>query len=115
MPTNYWKRVVLSFLRSDEMDSFGRLKFYLAPNAPEEMSIGFTFIQRDFWGTGVNYALKTMMFNHIFHTDERMATYCARKTSDPVRCQKNQAHGRQAALKIDLGSTKQHLYIIAIY
>lgn len=89
------------FEKRDEMRIIGCSKFYLAPNAPEEMSIGFTFIQRDFWGTGVNYALKTMMFNHIFHTDERVWLHIAPENFRSQRATEKLGAWKTGSFKID--------------
>ena len=65
------------FIKKDEDRIIGCSKFYPAPNAPQDMSIGFTFIQRVFWGKGVNFALKSLMFNHLFQSEERVWLHIA--------------------------------------
>ena len=59
-----------------EVKQSGRLvgcsRFYRAPDAPDEWAIGFTFIERALWGGAVNFALKTMMLDHLFTTEARV-------------------------------------------
>lgn len=59
-----------------ETKSKGRLigcsRFYVAPNAPTEWSIGFTFIERALWGGRANFALKRLMLEHLFTTESRV-------------------------------------------
>ena len=44
----------------------GCSRFYIAPDAPEAVSIGFTFLARDHWGGETNRIVKRLMLNHIF-------------------------------------------------
>ena len=67
---------------------FGCSRFYKAPNAPEEWSIGFTFIERALWGGEANFALKTLMLDHLFTTEERVWFHIGK---DNVRSQKGTA------------------------
>ena len=75
-----------------ELKASGRIvgcsRFYLAPNAPDEWSIGFTFIERNLWGGGANFALKTLMLDHLFTTEERVWFHIGK---DNVRSQKGTA------------------------
>ena len=60
------------FVKKDDDRIIGCSRFYKAPNDETGWSIGFTFIQREFWGKGVNAALKSLMINHIFKTEEHV-------------------------------------------
>lgn len=78
---NRWQRVVFenyfkgamesggAFLVSDsatgEVIGSSRFSDYIADK--KSVSVGYTFFARSHWGTGHNYALKTLMLNHIFH------------------------------------------------
>lgn len=44
----------------------GCSRYYLAPDAPEAVSIGFTFLTRDHWGGATNRELKRLMLGHVF-------------------------------------------------
>lgn len=44
----------------------GCSRFYVAPDMPEAVSIGFTFLIRDCWGGDVNRQMKKLMLDHIF-------------------------------------------------
>jgi RimJ/RimL family protein N-acetyltransferase len=46
----------------------GCSRYYPAPDQPDSMSIGFTFINHDYWGGGVNFELKRLMLDHAFKT-----------------------------------------------
>lgn len=60
------------FITQDENRIIGCSRFYKAPDDIENWSIGFTFIEREFWGKNVNSALKNLMINHIFKTHDRV-------------------------------------------
>ena len=40
--------------------------YYTAPDQPETISIGFTFLIRNEWGGGTNYRMKSLMLDHAF-------------------------------------------------
>jgi len=44
----------------------GCSRYYVSPNAPDDISIGFTFLIRDHWGGATNFNLKRLMLAHIF-------------------------------------------------
>ena len=44
--------------------------YYVAPGVEDDISIGFTFLRRDYWGGATNRELKTLMFDHAFNTFE---------------------------------------------
>lgn len=46
----------------------GCSRYYPAPDQPESMSIGFTFLNHGYWGGGVNFELKRLMLDHAFET-----------------------------------------------
>lgn len=72
-----------------EVRSSGRLvgcsRFYKSPNAPDEWSIGFTFIERSLWGGAANFALKTLMLDHLFESEDRVWFHIDREN---IRSQK---------------------------
>ena len=43
----------------------GSSRYYEWNPEISEISIGYTFIERDHWGTGTNTELKELMLNHI--------------------------------------------------
>jgi N-acetyltransferase len=56
-------------LAVEEADSgriIGSSRYYEWIPENSEISIGYTFIERNHWGTGTNTELKTLMLNHIF-------------------------------------------------
>lgn len=48
----------------------GCSRYYVAPGVEDDISIGFTFLQRDYWGGTTNREFKTLMFDHAFRTFE---------------------------------------------
>ena len=75
-----------------EAKSTGRLigcsRFYEAPDAPKEWSIGFTFIERALWGGKANFEVKRLMLNHLFQTETRVWFHIDK---DNIRSQKGTA------------------------
>lgn len=76
------------FEARDDGRIIGCSRYYLAPNAPEEWSIGFTFIERRYWGGGANFALKTLMLDHLFMTEDRVWFHIGREN---IRSQRGTA------------------------
>jgi RimJ/RimL family protein N-acetyltransferase len=50
----------------------GCSRYYQAPNAPPDWSIGFTFIERSLWGGHANLELKSLILDHLFSTEEQV-------------------------------------------
>lgn len=50
----------------------GASRFYVAPDTPDDISIGFTFLDCAHWGGAVNRVLKTLMLDHAFAEFERV-------------------------------------------
>lgn len=46
----------------------GCSRYYEAPDQPDSISIGFTFLNHAYWGGGVNFELKRLMLDHAFKT-----------------------------------------------
>jgi N-acetyltransferase len=44
----------------------GCSRYYPAPDEPDSISIGFTFLNHAYWGGGVNFELKRLMLDHAF-------------------------------------------------
>ena len=63
----------------------GCSRYYEAPNAPGEWSVGFTFIEKRLWGGAANMALKTLMLDHLFITEPRVWFHIGK---DNIRSQK---------------------------
>ena len=96
---NRWKRSVFNvyfdalvatpgsvvFVCEKDLRVVGCSRIYQAPNALNEWSIGFTFIERALWGGGANLELKSLMLNHLFKTEERVWFHIDR---DNIRSQK---------------------------
>ncbi len=46
----------------------GCSRYYVAPDIPDGISIGFTFLHHDYWGGPTNKELKKLMLAHAFKT-----------------------------------------------
>ena len=46
----------------------GTSSYYMTNEDPPGASVGFTFIERAYWGGETNRELKTLMFNHLFQS-----------------------------------------------
>ena len=83
-----------------EVKQSGRLvgcsRFYRAPDAPDEWAIGFTFIERALWGGAANFALKTMMLDHLFTTEDVSGSISTKTISARRREQQSLVLCRQA-------------------
>ena len=55
----------------------GCSRFYRAPDQPEAVSIGFTFLAPDFWGGATNRELKRLMLGHAFGSVPEVWFYIA--------------------------------------
>lgn len=45
----------------------GCSRYYVAPDMPDSVSIGFTFLDNAYWGGGTNFEMKRLMLGHAFH------------------------------------------------
>lgn len=48
--------------------TIGCSRYYVAPDRPEDIAIGFTFLNIAFWGGDTNRELKRLMLGHAFAT-----------------------------------------------
>ena len=46
----------------------GCSRYYVGPDVPDSISIGFTFLQHAYWGGDTNRELKKLMLGHAFET-----------------------------------------------
>jgi RimJ/RimL family protein N-acetyltransferase len=46
----------------------GSSSYYVAPDRPDGISIGFTFLNDEYWGGATNFELKRLMLDHAFKT-----------------------------------------------
>lgn len=63
----------------------GCSRYYVAPDRPNDISIGFTFLVRRVWGGTVNFDVKQQMFSHAFGQVEAVWFHIA---PDNIRSQK---------------------------
>lgn len=71
----------------------GCSRFYAAPDQPEDISIGFTFLVRDHWGGPTNFAVKRLMLDHAFGSFDRVWFHIA-----PTNLRSQKATGKLGAV-----------------
>lgn len=64
---------------------FGCSRYYIPPEVPDSIGIGYTFITRDHWGGAANRAIKSLMLDHAFETFDEVWFHIA---PDNIRSQK---------------------------
>ena len=68
---------------SDEI--IGCSRYYVGPDAPKDIGIGFTFLNNRYWGGEVNFLMKQLMLDHAFQAFDRVWFHIA---PDNIRSQK---------------------------
>lgn len=58
--------LVIIDIANDRM--IGCSRYYAAPNQPDSMSIGFTFLNNAYWGGATNFDVKQLMHRHVFES-----------------------------------------------
>ena len=61
-------RATLAIIDNTSGDIIGCSRYYTAPDRPGTIAIGYTFLDRAYWGGATNFALKTLMHDHAFAT-----------------------------------------------
>lgn len=51
---------------ADDGRVIGCSRYYAAPDKPDSISIGYTFLGRDWWGGHTNFEMKSLMLSHAF-------------------------------------------------
>jgi RimJ/RimL family protein N-acetyltransferase len=46
----------------------GCSRYYVSPDQPDSISIGFTFLHHTYWGGATNFELKRLMLSHAFQS-----------------------------------------------
>ena len=66
-------------------DVIGCSRYYDFNEMDNSVCIGYTFLSRDCWGTGINRSLKTVMLNHAFRFVDKVIFHVGDKN---IRSQK---------------------------
>ncbi|MEL7542260.1 MAG: GNAT family N-acetyltransferase [Pseudomonadota bacterium] len=82
--------------RAGDAEIIGCSRYYSAPDAPDDISIGFTFLRTGFWGGTMNRAMKTLMFNHAFTARDTVWLHI-----DPDNMRSQRASAKLGAVYID--------------
>lgn len=56
----------LAIINHDSGQIIGSSRYYKWLPEKREISIGYTFLEKTVWGTGINKEVKALMLNHIF-------------------------------------------------
>ena len=59
-------RSTLVFLDRATGKPIGCSRYYVAPDQPQDISIGFTFLNNAYWGGPTNFEIKRLMLDHAF-------------------------------------------------
>lgn len=65
--------------------AIGCSRYYVGPDAPDDIAIGFTFLNPRYWGGTVNFCMKQLMLDHAFKHFDRVWFHIA---PDNIRSQK---------------------------
>ena len=76
--------------------AIGSSRYYDIEEVKGEVAIGYTFLNRDYWGGSTNKELKRLMLNHAFQSFEKVWLHIA----------KDNMRSRKAAEKV--GATLSH-------
>jgi len=60
-------KIAIVFVDNCSNKAIGSSRFYTTPLAKNDISIGYTFLARDFWGGKTNYEIKKLMLDYAFH------------------------------------------------
>lgn len=63
----------------------GCSRYYPAPDQPDSISIGFTFLSNAYWGGAANFEMKRLMLEHAFKSFDEVWLHIA---PDNIRSQK---------------------------
>lgn len=94
--------------------AIGCSRYYPVPDQPDDIGIGFTFINHRYWGGATNRELKTLMLGHAFGHFERVWFHIAPSN---IRSQKGTAKlGAVLAYEatLDLSGTPAHWLCYAL-
>lgn len=86
-------------------EAIGCSRYYPVPDQPDDIGIGFTFINHRYWGGATNLELKSLMLGHVFAQFERVWFHIAPSN---IRSQKGTAKlGAELAYEsvLDLSGT----------
>ena len=64
-------------LRTEQGDVIGCSRYYPAPDVPNSISIGYTFIDCKYWGGATNRAFKRLMLEYAFETFDEVWLHIA--------------------------------------
>ena len=82
----------------------GCSRYYVAPTPGQEISIGYTFLERGYWGGTVNAELKSLMMGHVFKSRAEVWFHI-----DPTNIRSQKATAKLGAVsmgeeELDLGT-----------
>ena len=61
-------RSTLAIIDTTSDEIIGCSAYYTAPDRPNTISIGFTFLQQKYWGGATNFAVKSLMLDHAYNS-----------------------------------------------
>lgn len=74
----------------------GASRYYVPPERPDGIAIGFTFLDRAFWGGRTNFEMKRLMLGHAFESYPEVWFHI-----DPTNLRSQVATGRLGAVHVE--------------
>ena len=87
------------FIEKETNKVAGWSRYYVADDGPDDISIGYTFLSREYWGGASNREIKSLLLNYAFNYFDRVWLHIAPTN---VRSQK-------ATLKLGASFVNEHL------
>lgn len=91
-------RATLACCLTDTGRVIGCSRYYAAPDKTDSISIGYTFLGRDWWGGQTNFAMKSLMLSHAFTCVETVWLHI-----DPSNIRSQKATAKLGAVLADEG------------
>ncbi|NNK16731.1 MAG: GNAT family N-acetyltransferase [Sulfitobacter sp.] len=88
----------LAVCRTKDGHVIGCSRYYEAPDHPESISIGYTFLGRAFWGGQTNHAMKSLMLTHAYDCVDTVWFHI-----DPTNIRSQKATERLGAVLVSEG------------
>ncbi|MEO0619378.1 MAG: GNAT family N-acetyltransferase [Pseudomonadota bacterium] len=79
-----------------DTEVLGCSRYYSAPDHPDDISIGFTFLRASTWGGHMNRAMKTLMLDHAFAARDTVWLHI-----DPDNIRSQRATAKLGAVYVD--------------
>jgi RimJ/RimL family protein N-acetyltransferase len=90
----------------------GTSRFYKANPAQREVAIGYTFVEREFWGKGYNPEAKKLMLDHAFQFVDRVIFEVGEKNLRSCKAMENIGAKLVGRTELPLWDGTMHPFVI---